>query len=79
MDVETVCKRPAVTCRPATTLAEATRLIRGCRRLLVLDVHAAMQGVLGFDDPTPVFADQTQRLSLAVRTELHHGSLDTAP
>jgi len=142
MDVGSVCKRPAVTCDPATTLEEAARLMRqhnvgclvvlhrgamvgvvtdrdlvtrgiaadtglsapvealmstdvalafesddlesaatlmaarGLRRLPVLDVHSAVQGVLSLDDLVPVFADQTQRLSVAVRAELHRGALD---
>jgi signal-transduction protein with cAMP-binding, CBS, and nucleotidyltransferase domain len=58
----------------------ATPMAGRCvHRLPVLDMHAAVQGLLSLDDLVPVFADQTQRLSLAVRTELHHGCLDAAP
>jgi hypothetical protein len=43
------------------------------------DVHAAVQGMLSLDDLAPGFADQTQRLALAVRAEVHRGDLDAAP
>ncbi|MCW3036919.1 MAG: hypothetical protein JWM17_2231 [Actinobacteria bacterium] len=47
MDVGSICERPAVTCSPATTSADAARLMHqhnvGC---LIVVHHGAMAGVV---------------------------------
>jgi CBS domain-containing protein len=49
---------------------------RGLRRLPVLDVRGKVTGMLAFDDLISLFADQIQRLSFAVRSEIRHGGAE---
>ena len=55
-----------------TELAATILAQRGLRRLPVLSVHGAVQGMLTLDDLTIFFADQISRLAYAVRGDQHH-------